>query len=89
MALPWQAEKATDPRLLVLNEPLAVELGLDPELKLLQLIDQSVDRGQILDGLSLQGLQIGAHPVVVAAQGAQPAGLSGVWHRAQSNRGCG
>jgi len=31
MALPWQAEKATDPRLLVLNEPLAVELGLDPE----------------------------------------------------------
>ena len=31
MAIPWQAEKATDPRLLVLNEPLAVELGLDPE----------------------------------------------------------
>ncbi|MDD9206869.1 YdiU family protein, partial [Georgenia sp. 10Sc9-8] len=30
MALPWQAEKAPDPRLLVLNEPLAGELGLDP-----------------------------------------------------------
>ena len=30
MALPWQAEKAPDPRLLLLNEPLATELGLDP-----------------------------------------------------------
>jgi uncharacterized protein YdiU (UPF0061 family) len=30
MALPWQAEAAPDPRLLVLNEPLATELGLDP-----------------------------------------------------------
>jgi len=30
MALPWQAEQAPDPRLLVLNEPLATELGLDP-----------------------------------------------------------
>src|SRR3954447_26858651 len=30
MAVPWRAEAAPDPRLLVLNEPLAVELGLDP-----------------------------------------------------------
>jgi len=30
MALPWQAEKAPEPRLLVLNEPLASELSLDP-----------------------------------------------------------
>ena len=30
MALPWQAETVPDPRLLVLNDPLAVELGLDP-----------------------------------------------------------
>jgi uncharacterized protein YdiU (UPF0061 family) len=30
MAVPWQAEEARDPRLLVLNEALAVELGLDP-----------------------------------------------------------
>ena len=30
MALPWEAEKVPDPRLLVLNEPLATELGLDP-----------------------------------------------------------
>jgi serine/tyrosine/threonine adenylyltransferase len=30
LAVPWQAENAPDPRLLVLNEPLAAELGLDP-----------------------------------------------------------
>lgn len=30
MALPWQAEEAPDPELLVLNEQLAGELGLDP-----------------------------------------------------------
>jgi uncharacterized protein YdiU (UPF0061 family) len=30
MAIPWQADEAPDPRLLVLNEPLATELGLDP-----------------------------------------------------------
>ena len=30
MAVPWQAEVAPDPRLLVLNEPLAMKLGLDP-----------------------------------------------------------
>jgi uncharacterized protein YdiU (UPF0061 family) len=29
MAVPWRAEEAPDPRLLVLNEPLAAELGLD------------------------------------------------------------
>jgi uncharacterized protein YdiU (UPF0061 family) len=31
LALPWQAEEVAEPRVLVLNEPLAVELGLDPE----------------------------------------------------------
>ncbi|WP_224088641.1 protein adenylyltransferase SelO [Arthrobacter sp. StoSoilB13] len=30
MAIPWRAEEAPDPQLLALNEPLAVELGLDP-----------------------------------------------------------
>jgi serine/tyrosine/threonine adenylyltransferase len=30
MALPWQAEEVLDPRLLVLNDSLATELGLDP-----------------------------------------------------------
>jgi len=29
LALPWRAEETPDPRLLVLNEPLAAELGLD------------------------------------------------------------
>jgi len=29
MAVPWRAEAAPDPRLLLLNEPLAAELGLD------------------------------------------------------------
>jgi uncharacterized protein YdiU (UPF0061 family) len=32
MALPWQAEPAPSPRLLVLNASLARELGLDPEV---------------------------------------------------------
>ncbi len=31
MAVTWQAEPAPDPKLLILNEPLAAELGLDPE----------------------------------------------------------
>jgi uncharacterized protein YdiU (UPF0061 family) len=30
LALPWQGEEAPDPRLLMLNEPLAAELGFDP-----------------------------------------------------------
>jgi uncharacterized protein YdiU (UPF0061 family) len=30
LAVAWQAEEAPDPALLVLNEPLATELGLDP-----------------------------------------------------------
>jgi len=30
LAVPWQAEPAPEPRLLVLNEPLATGLGLDP-----------------------------------------------------------
>ncbi|BDV32381.1 protein adenylyltransferase SelO [Microbacterium terricola] len=30
LAVPWQAEPVADPRLLVLNEPLAAELALDP-----------------------------------------------------------
>ncbi|MET1072585.1 MAG: protein adenylyltransferase SelO [Umezawaea sp.] len=29
LSLPWQADEATEPRLLALNEPLAAELGLD------------------------------------------------------------
>jgi serine/tyrosine/threonine adenylyltransferase len=31
MGVPWQAEQVPNPRLLVLNEPLAAELGFDPD----------------------------------------------------------
>lgn len=31
LAVPWQAAKPPEPRLLVLNDPLAAQLGLDPE----------------------------------------------------------
>jgi serine/tyrosine/threonine adenylyltransferase len=31
LAVPWRAAEVSDPRLLVLNEPLALELGLDPD----------------------------------------------------------
>ena len=31
LAVPWQAETAPDPQLLLLNEPLAAGLGLDPD----------------------------------------------------------
>ena len=31
LAIPWQAAQAPEPRLLALNEPLAGELGIDPE----------------------------------------------------------
>ena len=31
LSVPWQAEPAPEPRLLVLDEPLAAELGLDPQ----------------------------------------------------------
>jgi serine/tyrosine/threonine adenylyltransferase len=31
MSMPWRAEEARDPRLLILNAPLATELGLDPD----------------------------------------------------------
>ncbi|MDR6435333.1 uncharacterized protein YdiU (UPF0061 family) [Paenarthrobacter nicotinovorans] len=31
LAVPWRAEEAPDPQLLMLNQPLAVELGFDPD----------------------------------------------------------
>ncbi|MFF0989619.1 protein adenylyltransferase SelO [Kocuria nitroreducens] len=31
LSVPWQADDVPDPRLLVLNDPLAAELGLDPD----------------------------------------------------------
>ena len=67
LALPWQAEDAPDPRLLVLNEALAVELGLDPTWL----------RGP--DGLRLlvgTGVPEGATPVAQAYAGHQFGGYS-------------
>lgn len=70
MSIPWQAEEAPDPRLLVLNEPLATELGLDPtSLRtpegLLLLIGNSVPEG--------------ATPVAQAYAGHQFGGTAPVW----------
>ncbi len=67
MAIPWQGEAAPDPRLLVLDEQLAVELGLDPDWL----------RGP--DGLGLLlGTEVpeGAEPVAQAYAGHQFGGFS-------------
>src|SRR4030095_12594725 len=62
MALRWRAEEAPDPRLLVLNERLAVELGLDPVLL------RSADGLRLLLGNSLPS---DATPVAQAYAGHQ------------------
>ncbi|MGY2084064.1 protein adenylyltransferase SelO [Blastococcus sp. SYSU DS0539] len=62
MALPWQAEEAPDPRLLVLNEPLAAELGLDPASL------RTPDGLRLLVGT---GVPDGATPVAQAYSGHQ------------------
>jgi uncharacterized protein YdiU (UPF0061 family) len=67
MAIPWQGEAAPDPSLLVLDEQLAAELGLDP------------DRLRSPDGLGLLvGTEIpaGAEPVAQAYAGHQFGGFS-------------
>lgn len=67
LAVPWQAETAPDPRLLVLNEPLAADLGLDPAFL----------RGP--DGLGLLVgtlVPAGATPVAQAYAGHQFGGYS-------------
>jgi uncharacterized protein YdiU (UPF0061 family) len=67
LALPWQADDAPDPTLLVLNEPLAAELGLDPAWL----------RGE--DGLRLligNAVPAGATPVAQAYAGHQFGGYS-------------
>jgi uncharacterized protein YdiU (UPF0061 family) len=66
MALPWQAEEAPDPRLLVLNEPLAGELGLDPAWL------RSADGLQLLVGAAVPD---GAAPVAQAYAGHQFGGF--------------
>jgi len=62
MAVAWRAEEAPDPRLLVLNEPLATELGLDPAWL------RSPDGVQLLVGNLVPG---GANPVAQAYAGHQ------------------
>jgi uncharacterized protein YdiU (UPF0061 family) len=67
MALPWHAEAAPDPRLLVLNEPLATELGLDPAAL------RSPDGVRFLVGTAVPP---GAHPVAQAYAGHQFGGYN-------------
>lgn len=67
LALPWEAEEAPDPRLLVLNEPLAVELGLDPAWL------RSPDGQRLLVGNLVPS---GATPVAQAYAGHQFGGFS-------------
>ncbi|MCU1692636.1 MAG: hypothetical protein JWM64_1727 [Frankiales bacterium] len=67
MAVAWQAAEAPDPRLLVLNEPLARELGLDPERL------RSDDGVRALLGLDLPE---GARPVAQAYAGHQFGGFN-------------
>ena len=52
LAVAWRAEDAPDPRLLVLNEPLAAELGMDPvELRCRNAMEQGAENitGQVID----------------------------------------
>ncbi|MCU1573410.1 MAG: hypothetical protein JWO93_1492 [Micrococcaceae bacterium] len=67
LSIPWQADTAPDPRLLLLNEPLAAELGLDPA-------DLRSADGQLL--LIGNRLPEGATPVAQAYAGHQFGGYS-------------
>jgi serine/tyrosine/threonine adenylyltransferase len=67
LAVPWQAEGAPDPQLLVLNEPLAAELGLDPVFL------RSPDGLGLLVGTSVPE---GALPVAQAYAGHQFGGFA-------------
>jgi serine/tyrosine/threonine adenylyltransferase len=62
LGVPWQAEAAPDPRLLVLNEPLAGELGLDSQWL------RGPDGVRLLTGTLVPG---GATPVAQAYAGHQ------------------
>jgi uncharacterized protein YdiU (UPF0061 family) len=67
LAVPWQAEQAPDPKLLVLNGELAGELGLDPEYL------QSPEGVRLLLG---NHVPEGATPVAQAYAGHQFGGYS-------------
>ena len=70
MAFPWRAAEVIDPRLLVLNEPLATELGLDPAWL------RSSDGLRLLVGNLVPS---GATPVAQAYAGHQFGGFARVW----------
>lgn len=66
LAVPWQAEEAPSPQLLVLNEPLASELGLDPALLrtpegTLMLIGNRVPEGATPVAQAYAGHQFGGY----------------------------
>ncbi|MHA7261749.1 protein adenylyltransferase SelO [Arthrobacter sp. TMN-37] len=67
LAIPWRAEEAPEPRLLVLNEPLALTLGLDPEAL------RTPEGISFLTGTSLPA---GATPVAQAYAGHQFGGYN-------------
>ncbi|WP_285246205.1 protein adenylyltransferase SelO [Pseudarthrobacter sp. efr-133-R2A-89] len=67
LAVPWQAEEAPDPELLVLNEKLAAGLGLDPQYL------RSPEGVRLLVG---NHLPAGATPVAQAYAGHQFGGYS-------------
>ncbi len=65
LAVPWTAEDAPEPRLLALNEPLAVELGLDHRwlgstAGLRLLVGQDVPAGAVPVAQAYAGHQFGA-----------------------------
>ncbi|MFL0578662.1 protein adenylyltransferase SelO [Dietzia sp. 179-F 9C3 NHS] len=67
LALPWTAAEVAEPRLLVLNEPLAAELGLDPAAL------RGADGARFLVGNAVPD---GARPVAQAYAGHQFGGYS-------------
>ncbi|MDN7120538.1 YdiU family protein [Nocardioides sp. ChNu-153] len=67
LAVDWRAEEAPDPRLLVLNEPLARRLGLDPDVL------RSPEGVRLLVGNLVPE---GAHPVAQGYAGHQFGGFS-------------
>jgi uncharacterized protein YdiU (UPF0061 family) len=67
LSLPWQGEDTPDPRLLVLNESLAVEIGIDPDVL------RGPDGARLLTGTLVP---TGATPVAQAYAGHQFGGYA-------------
>ena len=67
LVVPWQAAPVPEPRLLALNEPLAAELGVDP---------QALRAPEGVDVLIGRAVQPGSQPVAMAYAGHQFGGYS-------------